>query len=100
MWATWSRWRSSWPRRSWTPCRPPASRRWTARTSAPASRAAAEGIILRTLWGEMAYRLGGPDRGAELYEIVRASDEARVAPGSETLAAPLCRRRPVADPDR
>lgn len=45
-----------------------------------------EGIILRTLWGELAYRLGGPDRGAELYEIVRASDEAMVAPGSETLA--------------
>jgi hypothetical protein len=45
-----------------------------------------EGILLRTLWGELAYRLGGPDRGAELYEIVRASDEARVAPGSETLA--------------
>ena len=51
-----------------------------------------EGIILRTLWGELAYRLGGPDRGAELYEIVRASDEARVAPGSETLAAPLSPR--------
>lgn len=45
-----------------------------------------DGLTLRTLWGELAYRLGGRDRGAEFYEIVRASDEARVAPGSETLA--------------
>ena len=44
-----------------------------------------EGLMLRTLWGELAYRLGGHDRGAEFYEIVRASDEARIAPGSETL---------------
>lgn len=44
-----------------------------------------EGLTLRTLWGELAYRLGGDDRAAEFYEIVRASDEARVAPGSETL---------------
>lgn len=40
-----------------------------------------EGLTLHTLWGEIAYRLGG----VELYEIVRRSDEGRVAPGSEAL---------------
>ncbi|MCB0169348.1 MAG: ATP-binding protein [Anaerolineae bacterium] len=41
----------------------------------------AEGLILNTLWGEIAYRLGG----AEGYAIVRQSDEDRAAPGSEAL---------------
>lgn len=45
-----------------------------------------EGLTLHTLWGEIAYRLGGPDRGAEFYAVVRDSDQARVAPGSETLS--------------
>ncbi len=40
-----------------------------------------EGLTLHTLWGEIAYRLGGP----ELYDMVRRSDEGRVAPGSEAL---------------
>lgn len=40
-----------------------------------------EGLTLHTLWGEIAYRLGGVD----FYEIVRPSDEARTAPGSEVL---------------
>lgn len=40
-----------------------------------------EGLTLHTLWGEIAYRLGG----ADFYQLVRQSDEARVAPGSETL---------------
>ncbi|MFQ5343941.1 MAG: ATP-binding protein, partial [Anaerolineae bacterium] len=44
-----------------------------------------EGLTLHTLWGEIAYRLGQPDRGPEFYEIVRQDDEARAAPGSETL---------------
>jgi len=44
-------------------------------------RATPEGLTIRTLWGEIAYRLAG----AQGYEIVRRSDEARVAPGSETL---------------
>ncbi len=44
-------------------------------------RTVPEGITLRTLWGEIAYRLGG----LALYEIVRQSDQDRVAPGSETL---------------
>ncbi|MBN1956153.1 MAG: ATP-binding protein [Anaerolineae bacterium] len=44
-------------------------------------RRVSEGFTLHTLWGEIAYRLAGP----EGYEIVRQSDEARVAPGSEAL---------------
>lgn len=44
-----------------------------------------EGLTLHTLWGEIAYRLGGSDRGAEFYEFVRPSDESRTAPGSEAL---------------
>jgi hypothetical protein len=38
-------------------------------------------VTLHTLWGEIAYRLAG----MEGYEIVRQSDEERVAPGSEAL---------------
>jgi hypothetical protein len=38
-------------------------------------------LTLHTLWGEIAYRLAG----VEGYEIVRQSDEERVAPGSEAL---------------
>ncbi len=45
-------------------------------------RRTAEGLTLHTLWGEIAYRLAG----AEGYEVVRQSDENRVAPGSQTLA--------------
>jgi hypothetical protein len=48
-------------------------------------RVTPEGLTLHTLWGELAYRLGAPDRGPELYEIVRNSDEGRVAPGGEAL---------------
>ena len=35
-----------------------------------------EGITLRTLWGELAYQLGG----REAYELIRANDESRTAP--------------------
>ena len=48
-------------------------------------RVTPEGLVLHTLWGELAYRLGAPDRGAEFYERVRQSDTARVAPGGEVL---------------
>lgn len=49
-------------------------------------RTTADGVTIHTLWGELAYRLGVKDgRGAELYEIIRPSDEQRVAPGSEAL---------------
>ncbi len=41
------------------------------------------GPTLQTLWGELAFRLGG----GEGYEAVRASDEARSAPGGQVLEA-------------
>lgn len=40
-----------------------------------------EGLELKTLWGELAYKLGGK----ALYELVRQADEARTTPGSELL---------------
>ena len=50
--------------------------------SAPSGRVHAEtGIRVRTLWGELAVRLGG----AEAYEIVREADERRVNPGGDQL---------------
>jgi predicted AAA+ superfamily ATPase len=41
-----------------------------------------EGIEIRTLWGEVAYQLGG----AVGYEKVRSSDESGTNPGAEILA--------------
>jgi hypothetical protein len=39
------------------------------------------GVTIHTLWGEIAYQLGGKDG----YEIMRASDESRISPSKETL---------------
>jgi len=39
-------------------------------------RTTKDGIVIRTLWGELAYQLGG----AELYELVRPNDESRACP--------------------
>ncbi len=44
-------------------------------------RVTPEGITLNTIWGEIAYQLGGP----ELYELLRRSDEERTAPGTDLL---------------
>jgi uncharacterized protein DUF499 len=41
----------------------------------------ADGIGIRTLWGELAFRLGGQPG----YELVREHDEARSAPGGDLL---------------
>lgn len=40
-----------------------------------------KGLMARSIWGEMAYRLAGRDG----YERVRKSDETHVAPGTETI---------------
>ncbi|WP_243028145.1 DUF499 domain-containing protein [Thermus albus] len=40
-----------------------------------------EGIVVHTLWGEMAYQLGG----VEGYRLVEEGDQRGVAPGSDTL---------------
>jgi predicted AAA+ superfamily ATPase len=39
-------------------------------------RTTSTGIRVRTMWGELAYQLGG----ADAYEIIRANDESRTAP--------------------
>jgi len=43
--------------------------------------AAGNGVIVRTLWGEMAAQLGGQ----AAYELVASADRAGVAPGASTL---------------
>ena len=50
-------------------------------------RAPNEAITAKTLWGWIAWALGGP----EGYELVRAQDEARVAPGGDALVELLKR---------
>ena len=52
-------------------------------------RAPAETFAARTVWGWIAWALGGRDG----YEVVRAQDEARVAPGADEIIA-LLRRGP------
>ncbi|MEZ8217341.1 hypothetical protein B0813_000878 [Candidatus Fervidibacteria bacterium JGI MDM2 SSWTFF-3-K9] len=49
------------------------------------------GITIKTLWGELAFQLGGK----EGYEMVADADEARIAPGSERLTNLLQRYQPV-----
>lgn len=46
-----------------------------------------EGLTLHTVWGQIAYQLGG----AAGYEVVRRADEAQAAPGSEALRRLLAR---------
>lgn len=41
----------------------------------------ADGIETQTLWGQIAYQLGGP----EGYALMRRADEAQVAPGADAL---------------
>ena len=52
-------------------------------------RAPGETFAARTLWGWVAWALGGQDG----YDVVRAQDEARVAPGGDEIVA-LLRRGP------
>lgn len=39
-----------------------------------------EDVLIYTLWGEIAYQLGG----VEAYELIKKSDQARVAPGAHS----------------
>ncbi len=50
-----------------------------------------DGLTIRTLWGELAYRLGGK----LLYEAVRSADEARTAPGQAVLTELLKQAQPA-----
>lgn len=49
-----------------------------------------DGIAVNTIWGELAWQLGG----APAYEQVRGSDEAGTSPGKEVLAALLAAHAP------
>lgn len=46
-----------------------------------ASGRTVDGVTVRTLWGELAWRLGG----REAYEIVREADQARINPGGDRI---------------
>jgi len=49
-------------------------------------------LIINTLWGEIAYQLGGE----EAYKLVARNDERRVAPGKDTLREILGKYEPLA----
>jgi hypothetical protein len=51
----------------------------------PTGRTTEGGLIIRTLWGEMAYRLGGPSA----FAILADTDAQGVSPGEATLEAVL-----------
>jgi predicted AAA+ superfamily ATPase len=53
-------------------------------------RVKADGTVVNTLWGEMAWQLGG----AEGYAMVRANDESGVSPGSDALRELFTRYSP------
>lgn len=50
-----------------------------------------EGLHIRTLWGEMAYQLGGP----ELYRLIESNDRNRIAPGTDQLGELLIQATPA-----
>ncbi len=54
-------------------------------------RRAEDGLTIRTLWGELAYQLGG--RAG--YEMLAAADETRTAPGGARLTELLQRHQPA-----
>ncbi|MGQ9804392.1 MAG: DUF499 domain-containing protein, partial [Anaerolineae bacterium] len=49
------------------------------------------GLTIQTLWGELAYRLGG----SPFYEAVRDADQAQIPPGQAKLAEMLRGAQPV-----
>lgn len=51
----------------------------------PTGRTTEEGLHIRTLWGEMAYRLGG----APAFNLVAESDAKLISPGEDALEAVL-----------
>jgi hypothetical protein len=51
----------------------------------PTGRATDEGLHIRTLWGEMAYRLGGP----AAFELIAGADAKGISPGEASLEAVL-----------
>lgn len=59
-------------------------------TDVAQGRTTEEGITIHTLWGELAYQLGG----AEGYNKVRANDESRTAPSSSIFKPILDQNTP------
>lgn len=59
-------------------------------TDVAQGRTTKEGITIHTLWGELAYQLGG----AEGYNKVRANDESRTAPSSSIFKPILAQNTP------
>lgn len=57
----------------------------------PQGRMVEEGVRINTLWGELAYQLGGKQG----YEIIAESDKARTAPGKERVVELLRRYSPA-----
>lgn len=49
---------------------------FTNTTNDPVQGRKVDGLTIRTLWGELAYQLGGPSA----YEIIRINDEKQIAP--------------------
>jgi len=58
---------------------------------APQGRKTEDGLELKTLWGELAYQLGG----GKAYALVADADQQRVAPGKETLVRLLKKYAPA-----
>jgi len=54
-------------------------------------RRAEDGLTIRTLWGELAYQLGG----REGYRMIAEADETRTAPGGARLTELLQRHQPA-----
>ncbi len=57
----------------------------------PLSPRSHDGIVAHTLWGELAWQLGG----ADLYSVVAAQDQAGQAPGKDVLAQLLPESEPT-----
>jgi len=57
----------------------------------PLGRETEDGLKIQTLWGELAYQLGG----AEAYKMVAEADRQRVAPGKDVLIVLLTRYAPA-----
>ena len=49
----------------------------------PSSPRSHDGVVARTMWGELAWQLGG----ADAYRLIATQDELRQAPGKDVLAA-------------
>src|SRR3989338_5510655 len=54
-------------------------------------RTTKEGIQINTLWGEIAYQLGGE----KLYKVVKDDDEKRISPGTNKLMKIISSMEPV-----